>query len=453
MWGHLRFGMDAKTLAPADSYSYLTAGERWINHEWLAERIFAALYTHGGAPALIAVKMGMALALCGLLFWHLRRSGVDSLPAVLLLAWASLLLMPGLRPVRPQLFTYLLFAIEMLVLVRADAGPSRLVWMLPPMFALWANLHGGWLAGIAVLLLWAAWHWRAWAVVVASVAATLVTPYGITLWKFIATAIPARPDIAEWTPIHLLTPHGAVYVGFVVLGAAGLIRERGRLFGFGPMVFAACACLPLRAERHLPLFAIVAILVAGAPVVDGISCAARRRWPASAEGKSVGGGMLIAGVALVMAVLVAARIPREMSCLTVDAAAFPVDTVALLKDNDAHGRLVVFYDWGEYALWHLAPAVTVSIDGRRETVYSDRISAANDDFQAGAAHWSDFLEMGRPDFVLTSPRLPAARLMADQPGWDLVGADAASVLFARRGALPPALRSVSARLPKAACFP
>jgi hypothetical protein len=445
--------MDATSLAPADTYSYLTVGERWINHEWLAERIFAALYTHGGPAALVAFKMAAALALCGLLFWHLRREGVDPLPAVLLLAWASLLLMPGLRPLRPQLFTYLLFAVEMLVLVRADAGPTRLLWLLPPMFALWANLHGGWLAGVVVLLLWCVWHTRAWALVAASVAATLVTPYGITLWRFIATAVPPRPDIAEWTPIQLLTPHGAVYVGFVLLGVAGLIRERGRLFAFRPVVFAVCACLPLRAERHLPLFAIVAILVAGAPVVDAISCAARRRWPASGEEGSVDLGRWIAGVALVMAVVVAARIPREMSCLTVDAAAFPVDTVALLKDNDAHGRLVVFYDWGEYAIWHLAPAVAVSIDGRRETVYSDRISTANDGFQAGAEGWSDFLEIGRPDFVLTSPRLAAARLMADQQGWDLVATDAASVLFARRGALPHALRTAPVRPPQAACFP
>ena len=62
--------------------------------------------------------------------------------------------------------------------------------------------------------------------VAASVAATLVTPYGIALWRFIATAVPPRPDIAEWTPIQLLTPPGEVYVGFVLLGVAGLIRER-----------------------------------------------------------------------------------------------------------------------------------------------------------------------------------------------------------------------------------
>ena len=36
------------------------------------------------------------------------------------------------------------------------------------------------------------------------------------------------------------------------------------------------------------------------------------------------------------------------------------------------GHLVTYFNWGQYALWHLGPALKVSMDGRRETVYSDR---------------------------------------------------------------------------------
>ena len=49
---------------------------------------------------------------------------------------------------------------------------------------------------------------------------------------------------------------------------------------------------------------------------------------------------------------------------------FPVKAVALLKQSNVAGNMAVHFDWGEYVLWHLAPRIKVSIDGRRETVYS-----------------------------------------------------------------------------------
>ena len=50
------------------------------------------------------------------------------------------------------------------------------------------------------------------------------------------------------------------------------------------------------------------------------------------------------------------------------------DVVAMVKERELQGRLVVWFDWGEYAIWHFTPdLLSVSIDGRRETVYTDQI--------------------------------------------------------------------------------
>jgi hypothetical protein len=35
--------------------------------------------------------------------------------------------------------------------------------------------------------------------------------------------------------------------------------------------------------------------------------------------------------------------------------------------------MVTWFDWGEYAIWHFGPKLRVSIDGRRETVYSEAV--------------------------------------------------------------------------------
>jgi hypothetical protein len=66
---------------------------------------------------------------------------------------------------------------------------SGSVWYLPLLFAVWANLHGGWMVGGAVLFVWTAVVWvqrqpergRLLLVGVISFAATLLTPYGIEL--------------------------------------------------------------------------------------------------------------------------------------------------------------------------------------------------------------------------------------------------------------------------------
>src|SRR3989442_16009024 len=64
-------------------------------------------------------------------------------------------MMPWLITVRAQLATYLLFLLTLLVLGRVSAHGVWPLWKLPLLFFIWANLHGGFLAGLGVLLVWA----------------------------------------------------------------------------------------------------------------------------------------------------------------------------------------------------------------------------------------------------------------------------------------------------------
>ena len=43
-------------------------------------------------------------------------------------------------------FAYLAMSAEMAILEAADRGHKKLVWLLPPLFCLWINLHGTWLS-------------------------------------------------------------------------------------------------------------------------------------------------------------------------------------------------------------------------------------------------------------------------------------------------------------------
>ena len=81
---------------------------------------------------------------------HAPRRGVPDAPAALVLILTAFAAAPALLVVRSQLFSLALFPL-LLLLLRAEARrPSRRIWLLVPLVALWSNLHGGVLLGVAV---------------------------------------------------------------------------------------------------------------------------------------------------------------------------------------------------------------------------------------------------------------------------------------------------------------
>lgn len=453
LWGHLRFGLDHLTTGRVDRpdvYSYLTQNGRWINHEWLAETVMALAYVTAGPAGIAAVKLGLGLALVVLMWRWLRSRGVSALASGLMVTYGMVPVYPGLGSLRPQAFTYVAFFLTALLIARADTGARRHLWLAVPLFALWSNLHGGVAAGVGILLLWSV------ARVVTSagrsglravprelrgtglpacgaVAATLVNPYGTDLWGFLARNVGARPDIAEWQPIELVGLPGAIYLALLGASIAGLCGSWRPRSAALIAVFVACACAPLLAVRHLALFGVIAIVVAGEHAADAFG-----RWSRSAD-ESVrvasgerhlpaAAGMLAVGAA----VLIALAVPR-LGRVEYRASAFPVQVVEALRAGGVEGRMVTFFDWGEYAIWHLAPKIAVSLDGRRETVYTESIRAEAQDLLWGRGDWEAALARGDPELALVSTEYPGYGLLRQHPNWALLFQDGTSALFGRRG--------------------
>jgi hypothetical protein len=90
------------------------------------------------------------------------------------------------------------------------------------------------------------------------------------------------------------------------------------------------------------------------------------------------------------------------------------------------------FTWGEYVIWHMAPASKVFIDGRYDTVYPPRVIDDYLAFHYGAASASDMLRKYPHDFILLSPNDEAALgLMASAPEWKRLYRDGSCILFAR----------------------
>jgi hypothetical protein len=463
LWGHVRFGLDilqSGQIVQVDSYSYLTEGRAWINHEWLAEVLFALAYRWAGGTGLIVLKTTLSMVILGLIYRELYHQGLDALRGGLVLLLITLLFLPGVNTVRPQLFTYVCFLLLFLLIRAAEHDRLRWLWLTPPLFALWTNLHGGVLAGLAILFVWSGLHLTCRAIherrlgaivsgsglvicatVAACAMATVINPYGVELPLFLLrTATVPRPEIVEWMPLRIGTFEGELYLlllGLAVFGLIGSRRPRKPAL-IGVLLGAAVA--PLMAVRHVPLFATAGAVVAAEHIADAL-----RRWlPGERVIASLAGArpwvLLAPGV---LAGLLVVRALPHFACLQLDPGTglrFPTRAVALLRQNRVEGNLAVHFDWGEYVIWHLGNQVKVSVDGRRETLYSDEVYNEDVQFRHGLGDWDAVLGRPQTHLALVSKEFPVYNLLKRKADWSLLYEDQVCALFARQGWFMPAER-------------
>lgn len=193
------------------------------------------------------------------------------------------------------------------------------------------------------------------------------------------------------------------------------------------MVFIVTAALPLVSNRHYPLFALTLVVVAGEHIADVCNRWSRPGW------SRLGQSRLIASVSIVVALVMVGLSIRHWGCIRIEPFyfGFPARAVALLKQNEIRGNMAVPFDWGEYVLWHVGPAVKVSIDGRRETIYSDEAYEQSRHFEQGTGVWNALLKTSNTDVVMAHNGSATANLMACSDGWVPVYQDTFCVIFIR----------------------
>src|SRR5215470_11790511 len=130
-----------------DIFSRTMPGYEWVNHSWLYDLVLNVLYTKTGF-----ISLSVAGALIGLITFHLCIYRVRLAfwqIAVLAMFFAALTKDILIQGIRTQVVGLLLLAILGDFLLRQRDGRN---WplALPPLFCLWAKLHGSFLLGLVV---------------------------------------------------------------------------------------------------------------------------------------------------------------------------------------------------------------------------------------------------------------------------------------------------------------
>jgi hypothetical protein len=479
LWGHLTWGrmmIGDGALARSDTFSYTAFGRPFYDHEWLADVITAWTFDTAGAAGLIGLKLALLTLMLFCMLDATRTLAHDSdlgrpvhpltVAAGVVLALA--VIAPG-ATFRPQLFTMAFIALFLALLARADRrlrarglalGVGWELASLPPLLALWANLHGGFLVGIALVGLHAVSVLvrllsrippvpsdRGTLLVLTLAAlgalAPLVNPYGLELYEYLFVTLGMHEGVGEWDPVPLLAPVFLRFKVLLVLTAALVAhwwdteRSEDRRLTLGWLfVFAIFAGgYALKHQRHTVLFAVVA-----APIVivaaERLRVRAVQRRPGLSPRPPVMTTLLVGAVVVagIQVAGVTADLARHGAEIRYSRATYPIDALLFMRQHDLRGNLALPLQWGSYAIHHLGDRVRVFIDGRFEAVYPRQVLDDYFAFVQGRNGWERVLDAYPTDIVLLQRAHGVHPRLFARDDFAYVYSDPTSLVFVRRNA-------------------
>jgi hypothetical protein len=409
-----RWMLAHRALLHEDIFSSTVAGTKFGIGEWLGQLALAGAYEIAGWAGL-AVLRALCLAVGAFFLAQLARRGTPPWIALPLLV-AALLVSKITWSDRPLLFTLALFPLLLAFLypLAADPAASRRLYLLPPLFLLWANLHGGYLLGLIVLGVFAAQgliaHGRRGVTLAiaaaASAAATFLNPVPLALVGSAREDVLHPPRfLVEFLPPDVLTPPGALFALFAIAVILSAMLRGGTLIE--AMLLVPLLYLGMTAQRHMQFFCFAALPSLG-PRLPSLVPPALRPPPLPAAVR-VPTALVLLGAAL-GSVLLAPRAPDDRG--------YPSGALALLRQNS--GILLNEYDWGGYLIFRV-PERPVFIDGR----YVPYLGGVLDDYRTILSlrpGWRDLVARYRVDEALLAPDRPLAAALREG-GWQVRGED------------------------------
>ncbi|WP_420641764.1 hypothetical protein [Candidatus Leptofilum sp.] len=455
MWWHLRTGeaiWQMQTIPQFDLFSYTVPQNVWIVQQWLTDLGMWLVYELAGLAGLSLLFA--AIVAVAFMLVYARCAGRPYLAALItLVAYFTAALPLG---VRPQMINILFLALFVYVVdgVRQSGWRSWTLWLLPLVTALWANMHSGYLTGVALLgayvvgeafqrrlaqpdettLTWSQIGQLA-GVTVFSLLAALVNPRGIDLVLFPLGTLGSdviQSNIVEWysPDFHL------VYFWFfglmMALGVVSMVYSRRPVTWTDLLLFGGPAAGGLLSARHIPLFAVAAAPIIARHLLSVLS--ETRLYPlASGTSKQTAptrflqmlNGLVLLLMLLVGAIWLQTRLAGNEAALE---RTFPVAAVDFIEEAGlADGRIYNTYEWGGYLIWRRIP---VFIDGRTE-LYGNEFFSYYLQTTRVRENWQQPLDEMAVDLVLLRRSSALATVLQVSTDWQEVYSDHLARVFIR----------------------
>ena len=478
---HIRDGQQillTHSITRTDTFSYTMRGQPWFAWEWLYDVVIAAIHQWLGLNGIVfftAVVIAATFAL--VLRLALHREG--NLPVAVIL----MMLAVGASTIhffaRPHVVSWLLIIIwfqlldssETALETAADAKQDRRLLWLPVIMLLWANLHGGFLLGIALCGIYliagliryfsnkedrqkiGRWLKRLVVATLLSLLASFINPYGYKLHVHIYQYLSNRFLMNHIDEFLSPNFHGVAQQCFAALllitvAAVATKRQKLRLSHLLVMIFAAYS--GLYASRNLPVSSILLTMIV-APIMsasifdtDALQRMTSRLRALILRGNAFAArmtdmelrfrGHLWPALALLLGLLVCIQHGRlggrQVMEAQFDAKRFPVQAVEVIAQRGIQDPIFAPDYWGGYLIYRFFPNPRVFVDDRHD-LYGERFLKDYLNVMHVQTGWEKFLNERQVQWILAPGEGSLANILKETPAWKVIYEDNTAILFQR----------------------
>ncbi len=470
IWGHLSYGrviVEQKQIPTTEPLMPLSKGVPMVDTAWLAQIVGYLFYSQWGVASLQFLYAG-SLFICVIALLLRFHEKTDSVAVSLIgLAVFGLVAYKSLAIIRPQLAGLACYVVMFSLLSRNKWHRSFWV-IIPLLFIFWANVHGSFLLGFAVLGALCAGrgldiyrHTKSLKAVAAdpktqrlfvitelAILATLLNPYGIGIYPAIH-AISQNPNLAnliEWDPLTLRMVHGkAMAMASIVLII--LYRLTPRRVSFAePILLIGLGLLAMWSVRMVVWWTPIAALY----TVLHLNAVMKKYLKPQIEetGQEFSRSGLNTVVTIGLAWIFFAYTPFGTTLLhgyPKDAKKYnhiyrrsvspqtPVEITSYLHQHVPQGLVFNAYEWGDYLLWSGPPKMKVFLNSHAHLVPRD-IWLDYLHIASASTAWRDKLDRYGVNTVIIDHRY-RSRLISElnnDSDWKLEYEDTLGAIFLRK---------------------
>jgi hypothetical protein len=358
---------------------------------------------------------------------------------------------------RPHIFSLLLFVVTYYLLEQFQSRHIRTFYFLPLLFLLWVNLHGGFISGFILILIYLMGNLAKYLLsrdesrelhrqktkvltftFVICLLVSLINPYGFNMilypFKLISQKL-IMDHMAEFqSPNFHHTPLlPSKYFLLVMILVIGILKKNLDVIEI--LLIVVFADMALFSQRFILLFCIVA-----APVLlrnaQWILNQTKNRFVELFQKKSEdislmdasGSGYLwlVVGILIIVLSVATNRIEHKF-----DESRKPVEAVNFLKKASLKGNMFSDDEFGDYIIYSAYPQYRVFIDSRVDMYgidhFKDYLTMVY--FKPG---WEKIIEKYKIDWAILDSDSFLSRYLTERKDWRLIYSDKVANIFVRK---------------------
>jgi hypothetical protein len=449
-WFHLKTGeyiLNTGRIPRAEFFSFTQYGKPWVAHGWLSDAIFYAIYCKLGFNTLIFIFAALTVLAIWITY---RRSKGHFLVhgfATLLGVWA---IFQNIG-VRPRVFTLLLSSVFLAILdAYAQKKDRWSIWWLVPLMIFWVNLHGGYLIGLALILLtlvgmlfdsWAEGHlteeWprvgKGMLVLLACMFAVLLNPYGLRMYTFPLEVLRSpvfQELVVDWQSPNFHESGILPFSLMILLTIAALALSPKRPRPSQVLFFLATLYASLKAQRNVLLFSLVTMPLLSEYLQSWLQSFTGFNLLRSKKSDTGKRREIVFGIILLLPLLAfAAKLRMVYGPPRQEVNEVPIKAVEFMRQKQITGNTFTNPNiWGGYLIWAL-PSNPVYIDGR--DVYPQPFVQEFVQITSGNVDWRGPFSRYGVQNVMVTPSSYLARELGRSTEWQMVYQDDFAIVFTK----------------------